>query len=440
MPNSDLIKTLKATTSNRINELPFGNYIPAGQLEKPPDHVRDKRNRVRNALVSVGNLDLYKRYWNCVFGPNPITTNSVVCGSPYCAGCRNNLAMIAQKKVRDRLNYGKWNMSILTRTTPLLFEEYEEIYSPSEYSNDDLKHITAVVGICPVRKHDVQQLIKKDSTRWKRVARRLNKLNDALYWIESVYEYELVNWEKLQQSDGSEHKKTQMAELISQFGQQYEEGYFLFVHHHGLTNLPKSHIRTVFASEYFVSNKPMTKTDKECGVYIQSLHVGKTLEENVKKITSYPFKDAYRYKHTYVGSDYANGEYFTSEELGRLVSLYNEVQGRAARTLFRSFSNDVVQWKIAEEHLLSKIDKTREIATKYRRSQKGRDGLDVLIHLVTILKKLKTQKGNIATKHLTSMITSDLERSRLIASRTVPWKLSEPFPLPKRGRYKARRR
>lgn len=406
------------------------------QNEQEPEEkrilpTRDKRKRVREALVSVGNMKMYYRYHNCFYGPNKETSKEFqICSSPYCANCRNNLAKQAQSKVLERLNHGKWDIQTLTKRTPLLFKEYETIYRRNEYKNEDLRHITGVLGICPTRSKDVEKLLKEDSIKWRRIRRRINKEIDSLYWIETVYEYELVNWKYLKDANGSDFKKQQFEQLIKTHGKKYKEHTFLFVHFHGLTNLTKEKIYSVFQDEYHIDNKPLLKTDPATGLYIQSLHKNKSLEENVKKITSYPFKDAYRFKHSFVGSDFSNGEYLTSEELGRLITVYSEVQGRGNRTLFRSISNDIDLWNSVESELHTKIEMTRKHATKYRKSDRGKESLRLLIHLVDTMNRLKNRKGNISVKDLTTVITNDLTRNQIIQNRKLPWKVSEPFPVP----------
>ena len=60
---------------------------------------------------------------------------------------------------------------------------------------------------------------------------------------------------------------------------------------------------------------------------------------NLKRVCGYGFKNVYRFKYNFIGSDYKNGEYLSKDELGRLVSLYDEVKGRGYRSLFRNMDN-----------------------------------------------------------------------------------------------------
>ena len=54
-----------------------------------------------------------------------------------------------------------------------------------------------------------------------------------------------------------------------------------------------------------------------------------TLDENIDKLSSYPFKDPIRFKHSFVGNDYRgsnekNYEFFEYEELSQLINIYKQ--------------------------------------------------------------------------------------------------------------------
>lgn len=306
------------------------------------------------SLMSVGNTELWNRIKSCSNHPTNLGHRySGVCQSPWCIGCRNHLYFRHWSKVHNRLAQGNHLKVQYEDPTPLLFTETKEKFQSSPYTNGDLKHITGVVGICPVRSRDVENLIKQDTTKWRRIKRRLHKETEQNYWIEAVYELELVRWDKLKLAPESDYKKLQMEMLIRHHGQRYQREPFLFVHFHGLTNLQYQPLIRVFGSEYWLQPPSenrgndgirIPKTNPQTGLYIQGLHKDKTLEQNIKKITSYPFKNPTRYKHSFIGSDYQNGEFFESEELGRLMSVYDDFIGRQGRAIFRSLTNDAEYW------------------------------------------------------------------------------------------------
>ena len=63
-------------------------------------------------------------------------------------------------------------------------------------------------------------------------------------------------------------------------------------------------------------------------MYVQSFRSTQTLDENIDKLSSYPFKDPIRFKHSFRGSDYLNGEYFEYDELSKLMMVYQNIQKR----------------------------------------------------------------------------------------------------------------
>jgi hypothetical protein len=62
------------------------------------------------------------------------------------------------------------------------------------------------------------------------------------------------------------------------------------------------------------------------------------MTENWRKMSSYCFKAATRFKHSYRGNDVGK-ELMTAEELSYLITLYRGVQGRQYRGLFREAKN-----------------------------------------------------------------------------------------------------
>jgi hypothetical protein len=249
--------------------------------------------RLEIALSEVDRQDVYHRIEQCQQGQR--------CGSLWCRHCRMQASQAAASKIFDRVNL-------------------------KGYGNDDLLHVTAPVGLAQFNLEDVNRVLREDDLRWKRI----RKKND--FWIEAIYEFELVNYRYLLKSNGSDIKKAQMRQMVEALKMDKSE--FVFVHWHGATDLSRDQIDRVFDKEYHIGELSLTKTS-DCGLYVQKLHVEKERDYNIRKIGSYPFKDAYRFKHTFKGSDYSNGEYFTTDELGRLVALYQDVQGRQWRRLRR---------------------------------------------------------------------------------------------------------
>ena len=242
--------------------------------------------------------------------------NGKNCQSLWCKQCRLTASQVFERMVRKRL------------PQKLIGEAY---------TNADFRHITGIVGVCDFEIEEVDKLLKEDNLRWRRMRRRLQTLPISLSpFIECAYEFELVDWDGLRNSGSKEsiYKKKQMEELIQWY--QPKTSKLLFVHFHGVTNLNPSDLFRVVRDEYWINGKPLPKTHKEVGWYIQSFHNDKDLGTNLKKVCSYPFKSAYRYKHSYIGSDYTNGEYIEPKDLSKLILFYQHFQKRNWRGLFRS--------------------------------------------------------------------------------------------------------
>ena len=322
--------------------------------------------KIEESLWNVGSITLADRIKSCARRIPDGTTNQIkrsikneqqgksgyqgVCRSPWCLGCREFLYYQYWKKVNNRISSGKIKLEDHTLLYPLPgVDDLEKKFVNTQYTNKDLKHITGIVGLCGVREDLLQNLIEDDTKRWRKIRRNLNKIKDEVVWIESVYELELVDWRKLKNSNGSDEKKRQMFHLIEneefrRLNSDYVNQPFLFVHWHGLTNLSHEQMKKVFKQYYWIDGDRVPKTNPDTGLYVQNLHKNKTLEENIRKICSYPFKNPFRYKHSYIGSDYLNGEFFTPFELGNLIKVYDKFIGRQGRTLFRSLNNDAEYW------------------------------------------------------------------------------------------------
>ena len=262
------------------------------------------------------------------------TNSKDVCQSLWCPNCRKMVTKIYERNVRNHLSLNGKSL---------------RLYPPNvEYKNEDFHHITGVVGLSDFNFDDVQRMIKKDSTVWRRIRRNVEKI-DPKYspFIETVYELELVNWIHLNNSTESDFKKKQIQQLRQHY--KTDNSTFLFVHFHSITNLSKQQIDDVFKDYYFVGGKPLIKHNQTNGLYVQSLRKKQTLDRNIEKMCSYPFKSPIRYKHSFRGSDYKSGELFEFEELSQLMKIYQRFQKRSWRGLFRSvthpISEDMKKWK-----------------------------------------------------------------------------------------------
>ena len=366
------------------------------------------KTKRRNGLFSIGRTDLYQRMDQCTFGDNGQRKYKGVCGNVYCKGCRNQLSYQYYSMLWNRIECGRWIVEDLTTTTPLGYTETSKSLERSEYTNDDLLHITGVCGLSTLRPNDIQKVMKDDQKKWRRIRYNIDKQTDEHFWIESVYEYELVNWIHLEHSDESDYKKKQIKQLIENYDKRFFNEPFLFIHFHGITNIPRDRLNDVFGYLYYINGQRLIKTSKETGLYVQKLHSTKTLSENLKKMCSYPFKDPYRYKHSFRGNDFLSGEYFTDEELGKMIELYDHIGGRGHRKLFRSVSNELVLWERVYQTLNNELIHQSQ---RFKRWRKKRSQiLPFVLILHRILSEIRKPKNGDLRQKTTSVI-SELMRS-----------------------------
>ena len=342
----------------------MNNGLSTDDLSISP-YVRNRR-RVVNALLYGDNtmegFDLAHRISECGkksrkeflvwvehrnkfgFADIPLPSSSLAstpekqtntCQSLWCLRCRKAASLTYLDTLNKRLS------ERLIPDIPSKLDEHELV---KPYVNSDFKHITGLVGVCPLKEKDVTNLLNGDTIRWRRIRNRVRRLIPISRspFVEAVYEFELVDWKALKASpeDESVYKKKQIEELRNFHNVKTNK--LVLVHFHGVTNLTHQEIVDTFGKEYFLGGergKRLTKTDPDTGMFIQNFHGSRTLEHNLRKIASYPFKSATRYKHSFVGSDYSNGEYFKLDELAELVLLYQKIQKRNWRGLFRSVTN-----------------------------------------------------------------------------------------------------
>lgn len=366
---------------------------------------RSNEKKIDEGLLSVGEVELRQRIKNCFNGPDFPNTkwNSKygICGNIYCKGCRNLVANLHYHKVKKHIERSCINIKYVMKDEPLLFEEFERIFDVRPYTNNDFIHITGYVGLSTTRIEDLKKIIQEDTNRWKKIRRNLNKIKDHLYWIETAYEYELVNWKYLKDAPESDYKKKQIKQLIESTDGRFFNEPFVFVHFHGITNIPKENLHTVFKDVYHIKGKPLIKTHSETGLYVQRLHKDKDLEENIRKITSYPFKTAFRYKHSFIGSDYKNGEFFTPEELGSIIKIYNHMTGRGYRSLFRSASNNVDVWVEIHKKLDSLLKSTRD---NWKRRGRSHRDIKLLTSMISVMRDIESNEGNCSKTKIDTMI------------------------------------
>ena len=322
------------------------------------------RKLVLEALYRNEEFPLFEKITTCYskrLKQNRVGVNS--CGNVYCPSCRDYLSLTHRSDVLTRIAeselviaYRKRKENIAGDIDTLLLPHHRKT------QNQDLKHITGILGLCDPDGESAKEILIKDRNTWNKVRRNLNLITDRPLWVEVVYEFELVNWKYLEHAEESDYKKKQIKQLIeSTNNHKYKTQPFLLAHFHGVTNVPGEMMEGIFKNYYFIKGKPLLKTNADTGLYVQSFRKMNSLNENIKKICSYPFKNATRYKHSFIGSDFRSGERFTDEELITMVKLYDQLRPWTSThnsTLFKSVSNRIEVWEAviaAVEYLRLKI-------------------------------------------------------------------------------------
>lgn len=269
------------------------------------------RKRIKDGLLceEVDNESLWNKFNNCGF------SNEKKCGLFWCNRCRETLKLVYEGKVQKNI-------------------------IKCESNNDDLKMLSGVVGLNKVDSSEVIESLNKDNNRWKRVRRRLKNLKGNKF-INSVYEFELVNGLFLMNSVGrdNEFKKDMIRSLVEKDKKFRINDIFIFNHFHSISNLNDDELMYVCGDDFKDNKGNKLKKMSDCGLYVRKFIKDKRLRDNVRKLCSYNFKSVYRFKYSFVGSDYKNGEYLNNIELGKLISLYDKVSGRGYRRLFRELKN-----------------------------------------------------------------------------------------------------
>lgn len=359
----------------------------AGQFVDPeepsllgPDAIQRQytlvRRRVVNALRSCGEKKLADRIEKC--------SPRKRCRTFYCQSCRNR---VSDNLAHRMLNYlsrdhilrldprtsepisNEVNVSFIGRDGDLVSlrkkskwyksygfdlpgslashlrkwkKDYVLQWAPRAYS--DVKFVTGLVAVCPLNEAEIRGQIM-----WaRRLFRRLvNTFPD--FWIEGSFELELVNLGKVLNCSVGHENQNKIRQIRGLSGLERNvlfpeaDDVRVLLHWHALiVGLGTERVRRTrrrgrprkgVDSEFIeVPVSPLSILKKHYNrvpgqLHVQPLRKDQSPNNAIRKLSSYPFKNVYRYKYTHTGSDYANGEYFTNQELARLVMIQDKIRG-----------------------------------------------------------------------------------------------------------------
>jgi hypothetical protein len=392
----------------------FANVLSWGLEDEVKDRnefvAKSRKERVLSALWQAGHQSLYENIKLCYSTKRQsYRYGKKSCGSPYCPSCRNFIAHVHYENIKAR--FKEASIDVVFRKKPeIITGEVEAVFIDNyeEPSNEDHLHITGVVGLSSPDHPSVKKLLDQDKLTWNKIRSNINHYQDIALWVEVAYEFELVSWRYLEHAPESDYKKRQIKQLLdANEDKALRNKPFVFLHFHGMTNIPKEDLQTVFKDYYFHNGKRLIKTNKETGLFIQSLHSNKSLDENIRKISSYPFKQALRFKHSFIGSDHTSGELMEPDELAPIIYLYDQVKGKDHhnKSLFRSATNGIKPWN----RLQAFIDQQMVVAKQKKPLRNDPAVIQMLIHLAKIkdysLKKNKQERLQAISKQMKQMAT-----------------------------------
>lgn len=265
--------------SDQVNNT-AGGELPAdpGDGSLPPGaHVT---TRVREALKQTGHHIIADSIDQCRRG--------AWCGSTYCATCRARHSWAHRQRCLDvkRLRYGD-----------------------GEYpARNVMRHLTILNALVPMRIRAIEDAL--DQAKRDLDVFRAKFTHIAL---RGVFELELVDVQGMVQSGACPEKLRTLVEMTGGDILSMREPAVL-VHSHNVkfgSGEDEKKLRDWLKGKY-----PHHRQTK-----IQKLRKDRSIDENLVKICSYPFKNRHQYNLTYDTDGYVDGRYIGPVELSFLVRM-----------------------------------------------------------------------------------------------------------------------
>ena len=282
--------------------------------EREFDGYKIIAKRACDALVYIGRSDIADRIENCESGSR--------CQSIWCKRCRNTAALTFENIIKNAIE-----------------QKYTDDFDEN-YLKEKLYHVTGHMGICRVSAADVHWMISEDHKKW--IKMRGRKASKEV-WARVTYEFELVNLQFLEESAKNTKKQIQISEMkqkaIREGRLSDKENLVVYCHWHGLWDATESQINKIVGDLYSLDGRKLYKTS-ESGMFVQKMRKDFDFDKSIRKISSYNFKSAVRFKHSFKGDDFkekiTKNEAMTKEELGKLIEIYDDIQGMNWLSLYRS--------------------------------------------------------------------------------------------------------
>jgi hypothetical protein len=244
---------------------------------------------VRGALASIGATSLANKIANC--------GRAAVCSSLYCRKCRSRAA----SKMEQRLQ-GRFRTAL--RSNPKLLQER-------------WRYLTVLCEVTEFKVGNVKAAVTRARTVLRALKRKFPKL-----WMQGAFEFELVDLDDMQSTEDAEFSVKKRTLLAMLDGDEAKfVGKKILVHYHAVVDLGDCASGEI--GDWFRKRYPSHSRQIE----LKETRSKQDVEDKLRKIASYGFKNRLRYNKSFITSGYETGSYFTNEDAGKLIKLYDQFIG-----------------------------------------------------------------------------------------------------------------
>ncbi|MGH2478040.1 MAG: hypothetical protein ACRED7_12330 [Stellaceae bacterium] len=254
--------------------------------ESPVQSEKHLERNVNVALRSIGDHKLANKIRDCGRGK--------VCSSLYCRKCRNRVAAAMEQRLWDYFRKAlKGNAGRLQHRW---------------------RYLTVLCELTALDAKSVKRAAERARAVLKAFHRRYKDI-----WLRGAFEFELVDLDYMSVTE-DEEVSIKMQTLLAMLDTDKSRfaGKKVLVHYHAVLDIGKydeKPIRAWLALRYPKHNRL---------VRMQLTNRGQSVDEKLRKIASYGFKNRLRYNKSFVTSGYETGEYFVNKDAGKLISLYHK--------------------------------------------------------------------------------------------------------------------
>ena len=242
--------------------------------------------KVQGALRSINAHKLADKIAGC--------NRRSVCSSIYCRKCRNTAAAKLEARLRDRF--------------------VKSLNSDPDLLQDRWRYLTV---LCAISEFNVKS-VKASVDGAREVLRALKRKYQNL-WMQGAFEFELVDFDDLSVTEDAD-VSVKLQTLLMMMDQDESKfvGKKILVHYHAVVDIGDYDGREI--GKWL--QKRYSKHSRQ--VQIKQTISGQAVDDKIRKIASYGFKNRLRYNKSFITSGYETGEYFANGDAGKLIKLYHQ--------------------------------------------------------------------------------------------------------------------